>query len=137
MSSSVGASVRSGMERSGPAAAWFAFLGGPIAWTFHLLLCYAITEFGCAGDAAPSTLLGVSVIAWAILAVSLVTFVMAAAATAIAWRQQPDRSAPREPTDEPGSGADYLLRAGVPMGVLSALVIAAQTLPILFYLRGC
>jgi hypothetical protein len=107
----------------------FAFLGGALAWTFHLLACWALSEWRCTALAAEPRLLGVAVTAWLLLGVSLVALAVAAAA---AWV---GRRASR--LEELPAASRYLARAGFLGSGLFALVIAFQTVPILFFLGGC
>lgn len=43
---------------------WFGVLGGAIAWMLHLLLAYAIAEFGCVSPFHEVKRLGLSGVAW-------------------------------------------------------------------------
>jgi hypothetical protein len=115
---------------------WFGLLGGPVAWTAHLMLAYAIAEFGCVGSAPHSTLLGLTAVTWGVLAVSAATLAAAVAATLVAHRSRERAPEPADPNAD-GPPAGYLAGAGLYLSGFSAFVILVQSVPILYYLRDC
>src|SRR5919106_5097952 len=67
-------------------ALWFGLFGGAAAWTVHLMLAYAAAEFGCVGRLGERGYLGVSMVAWLELALTVATTLAASAATVVAYR---------------------------------------------------
>lgn len=136
----------------GAFARWFAFLGGAVAWTLHLLLAWAIAEFGCIRGLHHTQLAGVTLTGWLILALTLVSFAVAVAATWVGYRpygeHRREAERPRDPADfadkpdgehaDPrAEAADYLLRCGFIASALFAIIILGQALPLVFYLQRC
>lgn len=119
----------------GRALRWFGLLGGAFAWLAHLLLAYAIAEFGCAGVEHPPTFLGVTAIAWALLILTAVLLLVALASAAAARRSM---RRPPDPAPPPCAEAERLMaRAGLILDALFCLIILAQAVPIFFYLQDC
>ncbi len=113
---------------------WFGLLGGAVAWVAHLMLAFVIGEFGCLAGWGEITFLGITAIAWAILVLSVVTLVVAVAAT-VAARGALGRlrkvGADRE-------SAEFLMaRLGWINSAVFSLIIAVQTVPIFYYLGSC
>jgi hypothetical protein len=115
---------------------WFALLGGGVAWAVHLGGAWAISEFGCVAGIQRSLLLGVSVVAWAIVAVSVMAFAVAVAATVVGWRRE-NRLELRDPADRVDGSAMYMCRAGWITSGIFAFIILVQSVPIFFYLGDC
>lgn len=117
---------------------WFGVLGGAVAWTAHLLLAYAIAEFGCVSPFGQLRWMGITAVAWSVIAVSLLTLLVAVAAT---WVSQ--RSARRlvgSSTAADYESADprvFMARTGRITSGLFVFIILVQTLPVLYYLRNC
>ncbi len=113
-------------ERGGVVLLWFAFLGGPVAWVLHLGTVYLLVPFTCGPGGA----------AWYHAA----TLAMLALSGSAAWaglrggRRDGDRAGP-EPEAARGR-ARFMARAGVALGLLFSVVIAAQWIPPLV-LGGC
>lgn len=112
----------------------FAVLGSSLAWTLHLLLAWAVSEFACTAGARGSWL-GVHGVTWAIGAISTVMLALSVSSTLYAARL-PQRAGP--PTAPELDDAVYsLARMGWWLGILFSLTIVAQTLPLAWFLRGC
>lgn len=109
---------------------WFAFLGGGVAWTLHLLGVYLIAEFTCVSGADHTRWLGTSVTAWAVLGLSLCLLLISLAATWIGRRDSRDAT-------QTQTGENYLSRVGWMLSGLFALIILFESLPMLYYLDGC
>lgn len=105
---------------------WFGLLGGAGAWLAHLLLSYAVAEFGCVSGLHQYQWLGISLVAWILLAISLLTASVAAAAT---------RSIPA-PAEE-SSPEGHLGRMGCLSSGSFFAVIVVESIPILYYLSRC
>lgn len=118
-------------------AVWFGAAGGGVAWTSHLMLAYLVSEFGCVAGLGELTFLNVTAVAWSILAVSAAALACAIAAAVVAGRVK-SRLGARIDQDPGSAGAigDLTGTASV-LNVLFTLIIAGQTLPILFYLGHC
>jgi hypothetical protein len=115
---------------------WFAFLGGGLAWTLHLLSIYAIGEFGCVGGWDRSSWAGISLVAWMIIILSGLLLVVAVAATLIGY-QDKRRDARRVSAEWEDEGGVFLSSYGSLLSGLFALIILVETLPVFAYLHGC
>lgn len=115
----------------------FGLIGGGLAWLVHLLLTYGIAEFGCPTRPAEITFIGITLVAWMLLAVSVATILVALAATWVSLRRE--RELRREQRDTVGDeGPDLTLaRIGFYSGIVFAFTIFAQTVPIFYYLQSC
>lgn len=115
---------------------WFAGLGGAIAWTLHLLIAYAIAEFGCVGGLGHRSFLGITAVSWMAIVLSVVMAAVALAATAVAWRM--GRSFPPAPADGDFEDAGaFMSYAGLLTSGIFALIIIVESIPIFFYLQHC
>jgi hypothetical protein len=123
-------------ERRLPLSAWelaVCWLGGAIAWLVHLLGAYALAEFGCVAGwqrVAPG---GVTAVAWGILALSVAAVAMSAWAFSVAARA--DKRLTR--VSDPTRTRHFAARSGMWLNGLFFVIIMAETMPVLFYLRGC
>jgi hypothetical protein len=115
---------------------WFSFLGGGIAWTFHLLTIYAIGEFGCVSGFDQHMYAGISAVAWLLIIVSLIALAPAVAAAWIAYvdARRDAQQAEKSPFEE---GARYLSSFAFPLNGVFALIILVESLPVFGYLGGC
>lgn len=108
-------------------------LGAPIAWAIHLLLCWVIAEWSGLTGSLESAFLGLAVRDWLLIGVSLATLGAAVAATLLA---RGCVSRLRDVQSRDRSQAWFVARAGVMTGYVFTFVIAVETLPIFFHLRG-
>jgi hypothetical protein len=115
---------------------WFAFLGGGIAWTLHLLSIYAIGEFGCVGGWDRFAWAGISLVAWMIISISVLLLVVALSACLIGY-QGKMRDARQPSTVAENEGGVFLSSYGFLLSGLFALIILVETLPVFAYLGGC
>jgi hypothetical protein len=115
---------------------WFSFLGGGVAWTFHLLSIYAIGEFGCVSGFDRHVYAGISAVAWLLIGVGVLSLIPALAATLMAYvdyrRDQQEEK--RSPYTE---GGRYLSAFGWPLNGVFSLIIIVESLPVFGYLGGC
>ena len=114
---------------------WFGLLGGAIAWTVHLIFAYAIAEFGCVGGLGHRHYLGLSLVAWAELALAAATALAGSAATAVAYQRYRRGRSPGDPVAEPAErNADWtcVITSG-----LFTFTIVFESIPILYYLQDC
>jgi hypothetical protein len=115
---------------------WFGLLGGPVAWTAHLMFAYVIGEFGCLSPAGKATFAGLTVVTWLVLALTAVTFLLAVGAAWVAHRC--GRHFPGADADTGAqSPKRYLADAGLYLSGTSAFIILVESLPVLYYLRDC
>lgn len=106
---------------------WFGVLAGPIAWTVHLLLSYALLPLACAS--------GLLIL---LHAVTLATALVTAAAGFVAYRRQSepgtdDRGGVRGPST---GYVRFMARSGVALSALFLFVILLEGLPV-FFLGPC
>jgi hypothetical protein len=111
-----------------------AFAGGGVAWTIHLIGSQIISEFACILGADEATLAGITLLAWALLALAAAMLLIAVGSALLAYRMI-DRRNPLETPHEPPRM--QMVRTGAVMNVVFALAILCQTIPILFFLDGC
>lgn len=101
----------------------FAFLGGPVSWTLHLLLMYFILSNFC----------GVGTISMRVIlaAVTAVLALVAFSAAAVGWREwKPDPGRKHRTLDEPVSRSSFMGRSGVMLGILFGVATIAEGIPI-------
>jgi hypothetical protein len=115
---------------------WFHLLGGPVLWSAHFLASYAWVEFAChAGlPALDSTVLGLTVTSWSVLALTLLVTLAAVYVGWSAYRswRRLERSRKK---DEPGSweveSGRFMAFGGMVLSTLFALTILLGGLPAL------
>lgn len=118
---------------------WFGFLGGAIAWSIHLVAAALIAEWGCFSGLQQTTYGGVTLVAWLLILLSVSMFLIAVFATAAAYAvkkrlpvlAENDDLAPHEEMDR------FLARFGVAASGVFVFIIAAESLPILYFLSDC
>lgn len=116
---------------------YFSFYGGALAWTAHLLLAWLIAEFACIAQVDHVELFGITLIAWSLLLLSLLMFLLAIAAALAGWHAK-HRLKSEETLDHEGQDVEiHFARSGAIMSGLFALVIIAQTVPIFYFLGSC
>jgi hypothetical protein len=118
-------------------ALWFGLLGGAFAWLAHLIFAYLVAEFGCVGRWDEQSYLGVSVVAWLVIALTAATTLAACAATAVAYRSHRLlRSSADHHSANPAAERDTAWY-GVLTSGLFVFVILFESIPILYYLKSC
>jgi hypothetical protein len=117
-------------------AIWFALLGGAIAWTLHLMLAYAVAEFGCLSGLGDTHLAGLTVVTWMLFGVTVVAGGIAALAILVSLRLH--RRFRHVTASGEGARANaFSARLGLISNIVFALVIAVQAIPIFYFLRVC
>ena len=113
---------------------WFALLGGAGAWAAHLMLAYAIAEFGCVAGwgHAPGA---ISTVSWMLIVVSAAMTALAALALLVAYRVGHRVGAAEDPDDR--ETVEYVARFGKITNALFLFVIIVESVPIVFYLGRC
>lgn len=115
---------------------WFALLGGAAAWTGHLMLAYAISEFGCTAGLGRRSLLGISAVSWMLLVMSAA--MTALAAWALLVSNGIGRLATRDARDaDDEATAEYVARFGRIANGLFLFIVVIESLPIFFFLGEC
>lgn len=115
---------------------WFALLGGAVAWTLHLLLAYAIAEFGCVAGWDEFVAVGISLVSWLLIGVSVAMTALAAGALAVSWdAHRKSRRVPRNSDDR--ATLDYTARFGLITNGLFLFIILVESVPIFFYRGSC
>lgn len=117
---------------------WFGVLGGAVAWTVHLLVSYAIAEFGCVSPFRDVRFLNVTGVAWLGILTSLAMLAVAVAATLVALRIKRRMVGSEDAIRyEAEDGRVFMARTGVLTSGLFVFIILVQALPFLYYLRSC
>jgi hypothetical protein len=114
---------------------WFAFLGGAGAWTVHIGVAYVAGEFGCVGGWGAQQVMGVTVSAWIVIAVTVLAVVVALAATWAGYRGLGGRVVSE--TGHQSDAAKYLSWSGLMLSGLFAVIIIGQSVPIVSHLHRC
>lgn len=129
----------SGPEASAAVRArvWFALLGGGSAWMLHLLLAYAISEFGCLAGFGARHIGGLSAVAWLLLAASALALAIALGATLIARRIRRQALQPSRAATEGAQALAFGGQLAFVTNLVFSLVIAVQSVPIFYFLRSC
>jgi hypothetical protein len=100
--------------------AWFAFLGGAAAWTFHLVVGYGLEEVACSPGTAGQDVAGVDVE----LLVAVLTGVAGAVALASGLAGLAlHRSVSRGRRDDPRGRLAFMAGAGALAGFVFLLII--------------
>lgn len=129
-------------------ALWFALLGGAFAWLFHLLLVYAISEWGCVKWPDSFDFLGITVTSWLCILASVATAAPAFYATWVGMRvekrlRQGVRDEAEDDADSPDDvekirESDILnARIATIMSGLFAFVIVIESIPTFYFLQNC
>lgn len=116
---------------------WVGLFGGAITWTVHFMAAYAIAEFGCVGGLGERRYGNISLVAWMELAVTVAAFLIAAAATAVAYRNQIYLRSRAQSLTGSLDVERYTARAGFYTSGVFSFVILFESIPIYFYLRSC
>ena len=120
----------------------FGLFGGAFAWLIHLIAASIIAEWGCNAGLHRYQFLGITAVAWGVISLSLVALLMAAAATGVVYRLNQKY----HDVVETGESADvcdaqgtdkFLARVGLWSSALFVFIIAAQSIPILYFLTEC
>jgi hypothetical protein len=115
--------VTTSIERREPpisrAALWFAFLGGPIAWSAHLLSSYPLVSVACRMQTTMP-----------LHAITVVTAAIAAGAAATGWiaHRRVRAGGPGGLGDAYGR-ARFMAIGGIVMGIFFTYVILIEGLP--------
>jgi hypothetical protein len=126
---------RIGQRGKGRPFLLFWTMASGLAWLLHLLLAYAIAEWGCIRGSR--VIAGISGTAWLLLALSFLLLAASAAATFIPWRHLRRMEAAGGESDTQRGAEEHLARMGFLAGVGFTLVILIESIPIFFYLQEC
>ncbi len=112
---------------------WFVLLGGALAWSVHFMMNYLLVTIQCVTGWLGANVLGVSVLLWLIMLMTLIALGITAWSFAVARCARQQAKAADAPADGYGM---YMARGGLWMNGLFMLLIVLETLPI-FFLRPC
>ena len=117
----------------------FALLGGAVAWTGHLMISYAVAEFGCVAGLGQRHVLGVTIVSWMLLGVSVLFTAIAAAALVVSYRIR-EPASPR-PTSSPDpddrSTREFTASFGLIVNGLFLFIVLVQSVPVFYYWGRC
>jgi TRAP-type C4-dicarboxylate transport system permease small subunit len=101
----------------------FAFLGGPAAWTLHLLLMvFFVSNRFSMGNTTLRILL---------IVITIVLTLVCVASAVVGWRGwEPAERDHGKGLDEPLTRSSFMARSGVLMGILFAIATLAEGIPI-------
>ena len=117
-------------------ALWFGLFGGAVAWTAHLMFAYGVAEFGCVGRLGEHGSLGISMVAWLEVGLTVATTMAAAAATVVAYRSH--RRLRSDEAENAASAAErHIAWAGFLTSGTFTFIILFESIPILYYLHRC
>jgi hypothetical protein len=127
--------VREGQVSRG--TLWFGLFGGAVAWTVHLMLAYAAAEFGCVGRLGERGYLGISMVAWLEIALTVATTLVSGTATVVAYRSHRRLRSGETEADAAVTAERYTAWAGVLTSGIFTFIIVFESIPILYYLHSC
>jgi hypothetical protein len=115
---------------------WFHLLGGPILWSAHFLVSYAWVEFACRVRplVLDSTILGLTVLSWSILILTLVAMLATCYVGWLAYGSLRGLRESQEMNEQDSWGVEsrrFMARSGILLSALFALVILLTGLPAL------
>ncbi len=106
---------------------WFAFLGGALAWTLHLMGTYIVSETACRAEMIPG---GQAVLFSTLFVLTIGCLIISYSSFQTGRRLSGDRS-------EGSDGVLFLSRTSQWSNVFFIAVILAQTLPLFMGVHGC
>jgi hypothetical protein len=114
---------------------WFAFLGGALAWTLHLMGTYALSEGFCRSGLHQYSFLGLGLMIWGLGLLTLLAMAVTLGALWTSRRQQMTSLA----NVRSGSGdiSIFMARSSLLANALFLIIIIAQSFPILILGRSC
>ena len=118
-------------------ALWFGLFGGAAAWTVHLMLAYAAAEFGCVGRLGERGYLGISMVAWLEIALTVATTLASGTATVVAYRGHRRLRSGEAAGDAAVAAECYTAWAGVLTSGMFTFIILFESIPIVYYLHSC
>ncbi|MCO6430623.1 MAG: hypothetical protein J5J00_07155 [Deltaproteobacteria bacterium] len=113
----------------------FATLGGAACWLAHLLLSYGIAEMLCVAEILREPVLGLSGIGWMLVMISAALIFTALAALAVSLRLCSAASYAKG--TEQGSAILFTARFGALSNLIFVVVIAVESIPIIYWLKEC
>lgn len=121
---------------------WFGMFGGAVPWLVHLVGASIIAEWGCFAGIARWQFLGVTAVAWSVIVLSVVTLLIAMAATWLAYRTNRHyhefATDEREEIVDDQLGTDaFMARTGLWTSGLFVFIILVESFPILYFLTDC
>ncbi len=116
----------------------FSLLAGGIAWFLHLIAVYVIGEFGCVAGWGEWIVGGLSMVAWSLIAATVLTAALAGAAalTAVRSRKLLGMALGDDEAVQVENRAFVARLAFLANGVF-LFVILVQAIPIFHFLQAC
>lgn len=114
---------------------WYAFLGGALGWTLHLMGSYALSEGFCRSGLHTFAFLGLSVMLWSLAILTLLSLAVTLGALWLSRRQQVVDAV--SPHDDLSEIQQFMNRSSFLNNILFLVVIVAQTFPLLILGASC
>lgn len=114
---------------------WYAFLGGALGWTLHLMGAYALSEGFCRSGLHASSFLGIGLMLWGLGLITLLALALAISALWLSRRHQLTSLASLRA--ESGDIHLFMARSSLLSNALFILIIVMQAFPILILGRNC
>jgi len=108
-----------------------------IAWFLHLVAAAIIAEWGCIAGLGGYQFLGISLVSWLLISMSIVSALVAALAVASAGRRKSELSDIERSAESESNSTVYLVELAWLSGWMFMFIIVAQSIPILFFYGGC
>lgn len=124
---------------------WFGMFGGALPWLVHLVGASIIAEWGCLAGIDRQQLMGITAVAWGVIALSGATLAVALVATWSAYQtwqhyrgDAAGQTAENEPTALDVRGTDaFMARTGLWTSGLFVFIILVESFPIFYFLSNC
>ncbi|WP_141735985.1 hypothetical protein [Oligoflexus tunisiensis] len=114
---------------------WYAFLGGALAWTLHLMGTYGISEGYCRGGFLGTSFLGLSLMHWGVGLLTLFATAITLGALYVARRHHLASLASLSTAE--GDINLFMARSSLLSNGLFLIIIVAQSFPIFILGRNC
>jgi hypothetical protein len=106
---------------------WVCLWGGGAAWLLHFIAIWICAEFGCISGLGRPGPLGISLVAWLVLAFTGIFIMLGNLALYNSWRLCHHKHALER----------FVARCGLVLNAMFLLIIAVQSVPVFFYLKSC
>jgi hypothetical protein len=106
---------------------WACLWGGGVSWLLHFIAIWVCAEFGCISGLGRPGPFGVSIVAWLVLACTVLFLALCGLALRISWSLR----------QRQGSSEPFVSGCGLALNAIFLLVIAVQSIPVFFHLKNC
>ncbi|MEX2598248.1 MAG: hypothetical protein WD533_01175 [Dehalococcoidia bacterium] len=114
-------------------ALWLVLAAGPLAWGVRLLSSYALVSVACGGEAIGRQVVGLPVLAWVVLAITVATGAVCVIAGIASWRMlQRARHVNNGETALLGDRTQLIATSGLFLNVFFLGVIALEGAAVFF-----